>query len=471
LISAFRALEYTSENTFIESDYRFTGSIDEGWTITRNGKMHLKLGPGYRLLQTVYCGICSTDLARRLMPFPLPQIIGHETVARDPATGSYYVIEINDTCAARGEKHPEIFCRSGLPTHCPARMVLGIDRLPGGFGPWILAPKNAAVPIQSLPARAAVLVEPFASALHAATVSAPCGGSRVAVVGPGRLGLLLIAALSSRRKTTGVHFDITALSHSGKNLDLARILGADRALYLSAADHSSLHERFDHVFDATGSPEGFETSLMLARKEVHLKSTSGQEFHGIRHLTELVVDELSLLPFSTENLEFHWNGENRNNQWVFISPEVALHDLPEHFKTYRGDFPSADSFLQREDFRDRLPRFDISIASSTQELDGCIRPVSEHERSLIRPRGAILWKGPSGNNPLLDYLNSGKLVRTSRCGDFREAIQILEENSDILSLMERHIISHEFPANKLAQAFEMAKSAESIKVIIKHDNL
>jgi len=102
LIQAFRALEYTSKNDFIGSEYRFTGSIDAGWTVTRNGRAHMKLGPGYRLLQTMYCGICSTDLARRFLPFPLPQIIGHETVARDLETGSDYVIEINDTCL----KHP-----------------------------------------------------------------------------------------------------------------------------------------------------------------------------------------------------------------------------------------------------------------------------------------------------------------------------------------------------------------------------
>jgi hypothetical protein len=208
---------------------------------------------------------------------------------------------------------------------------------------------------------------------------------------------------------------------------------------------------------------------MLARKEVHLKSTNGQEFHGIKHLTELVVDELSLLPFSAENIEFHWKSENRNNQWIVVSPGVGMTlDLPERYKIYRGNFPSADAFLQNEAFRDRLPRFDIGIASTPDELDSCIRPVMEHERSLVRPRGAILWKGPAGNNPLLQYLNSGKLVRTSRCGDFRQAVQILEENRDILSLMERHIITHEFPANKLAQAFEMAKSAGSVKVIIKH---
>jgi len=206
----FRAFEYTSQDSFIESEYRFTGDTPTGWTITRNGREHLALGPGYRLLRTMYCGICSTDLARIHLPFSLPQVIGHEAVAADPATGRDYVVEINDNCAARGDRSPEIFCASGLATHCPDRMVLGIDRLPGGFGPWLLAPVNACVPVEGLALRTAALAEPFAAALHAVGTSRPRAGDSVAVVGPGRLGLLIIAALSSCRAAAG-GFTVTAL--------------------------------------------------------------------------------------------------------------------------------------------------------------------------------------------------------------------------------------------------------------------
>jgi D-arabinose 1-dehydrogenase-like Zn-dependent alcohol dehydrogenase len=31
-------------------------------------------------LKNRYCGICTTDLKRHCLPFPLPQIIGHEIV-------------------------------------------------------------------------------------------------------------------------------------------------------------------------------------------------------------------------------------------------------------------------------------------------------------------------------------------------------------------------------------------------------
>ena len=60
------------------------------------------------------------------------------------------------------------FCASGLHKHCPERLVLGIHDLPGGFGPWILAPTRAVHRIpDNVPSGTAVLIEPFAAALNA----------------------------------------------------------------------------------------------------------------------------------------------------------------------------------------------------------------------------------------------------------------------------------------------------------------
>ncbi len=465
----FKALEYTSGDTFIQGEYRFSGSTDSGWTITRNGRIHLTLGTGYRLLRTLYCGICSTDLARKFMPFPLPQIIGHEAVARDEE-GRHYIVEINDTCVSRGDSSPEIFCRSGLPTHCPGRMVLGIDRLPGGFGPWILVPEYAAIPIDDLPPRSSVLIEPFAAALHAVKASAPGNGESIAVVGAGRLGLLIVAALAAQRKNGGYHFAITVLDINGRNLERAEVLGADEVIVVYPDTPQSLQDRYDIVFDASGAPEGLDLALAISRKEVHLKSTHGRDYHGLKHLTELVVDELSLLPFSVENLDFRWSKEDNSNEWVYSAPGCGTVDIPNRFKKYQDVFPSAESFLKGKDFNNRIPRFDIAIASSVAEIDSCIRPSSNNEESLVKPRGAIHYKGHSEDNPLLNFINSGKRIRTSRCGSFREALDILKKDMSILPLMEKYIITHEFPASKLADAFKTAKDFDAIKVIIHHNN-
>ncbi|MBP7736781.1 MAG: alcohol dehydrogenase catalytic domain-containing protein [Spirochaetes bacterium] len=463
----FEALEYTSEDTFVQGEYRFSGSTESGWTITRNGRAHLTLGRGYRLLRTLYCGICSTDLARRYMPFPLPQIIGHEAVARDEE-GRNYIVEINDTCVSRGDVSPEIFCKSGLPTHCPGRMVLGIDRLPGGFAPWILVPEYAAIPIDDLPPRSAVLIEPFAAALHAVTVSPPCSGDSVAVVGAGRLGLLIVAALAAQRQVGGYHFAITVLDVNSGNLDRARVLGADDVIVVYSDTPHKLRGHFDTVFDASGTPEGLDLALAISRREVHLKSTHGREYHGIKHLTELVVDELSLLTFSTENLDYLWSKNDNINKWVYIAPGCGSVDIPNRFKQYHDVISSAESYLKGKDFYNRIPRFDIAIASSAEEIDLCIRPSSNNEQSLVKPRGAILFKGSGKANPLLNFINSGKRIRTSRCGNFKEAINCIKKDIGILTSMEKNIITHEFPVSQLADAFDTARGDDAIKVIIHH---
>ncbi len=317
---SFDAYEYTASDDFIKARYEFQGSPEEGWDIIRNGAKHLALGKGHRLLKTLVCGICSTDIARRFLPFPLPQILGHEVVATDPDSGGQYVVEINDTCDARGDAHPDPFCMEGLPTHCPDRMVLGIDRLPGGFGPYILAPVNAVLPADRLPLRTAALVEPFAAALHAVSTSRPGKGERVAVIGTGRLGSLIIASLAGWRRSSGIDFSITALALGEERMEHSRRMGADDAVDMEKVKPQALKDSFGLVFEATGSPGGLESALTMARREVHLKSTHGKPFFGLKHLTELVVDELSILPYSKDALEFKWEHEKRKNETVYCAP-------------------------------------------------------------------------------------------------------------------------------------------------------
>ena len=176
----FEAYDYRADQTFARASYRLEGSADDGWRVERDGALVLELGPGYRALRSVACGVCSTDLARHFLPFPLPQVIGHEVVAVDDA-GRRYVVEINASHAARGVDAGCAFCEAGLETHCPERVTLGIDALPGGFGPWILAPVDACVPIpDEVSDDDAVLVEPLAAALHAVTTVRPRPGERVA---------------------------------------------------------------------------------------------------------------------------------------------------------------------------------------------------------------------------------------------------------------------------------------------------
>lgn len=464
----FNAYDYYKDSTFKLSSYEYEGSTESGWKIMREGELYLELGPGYRLLETKLCGICSTDLARHFLPFPLPQVIGHELVASDPASGELFVVEINDTFKARGAEE-DIFCRLGLPTHSPARMVLGIDRLPGGFAPYILAPLNAVIPIGRLSPQTAVLIEPFAAALQALTASPPRHGREAAVLGCGRLGLLHIAALQAYRRSSGLSFKIAALARHDNLLEAASKLGADELYDLRSVSIESLKKGFDLVYDTTGSVSGFESALKLSSRELHLKSTNGQECCGLKHLTELVVDELSILPYSDENLGFCWENERLvKSEWVYISPTVEGEKIRGEFKSFKGPFEEALALAKSEQFKERLPRFDSALVSSLEEIDRAIRPCLGSEESLVSPRRAILFKGETKGNPLLEFLAEGGSLKSSRCGDFHRAIKLLEENPETAAALESYLITDNINIERLPEAFEVAKSGQSIKVIMRH---
>ncbi len=463
----FKPLEYTAEGLFHEADYLFEGDVDSGWQVFRNGRRHLALGSGYRLMKTRMCGICSTDLVRGFLPFPLPQVIGHEVVAEDPGSMEKCVVEINDTPFSRGEEDQDIYCRSGLHTHSPGRMVLGIDRLPGGFGPYILAPKNAVVPTHGLHEYSAVLIEPFAAAFHAITGSPPRRGDEIAVLGPRRLGMLLIAGLKAYKRRSGVDFKIYALARYKNILERCSRLGSDHEIDLADMNEKSITNRFDMVYDTTGTESGFELALKLAKREVHLKSTSGRKVCGLDHLTPFVVDELSILPFSAENLDFMWRDEKRENSKIYVAAGVGEIEIPDR-DVIRIPAPEAFKRLESSEFANRLPCFDLAVASSVEEIDRIIRPCRSKEISLVRPRGAILFSGEAGGNPLLHFISKGGRLRSSRCGDFRTALKTLKENPDIAEIISHDLISHVFPSREIQNAFQCAATKEALKVVVRH---
>ena len=208
----FDALEYTASGALEAVQLGYDGDEERGWTVTRNGSDWLQLGAGYRLMRSDACGVCSTDLARRFLPFPLPQVTGHEVIALDYAR-QRYAVDINASHRARRIETDCPFCRSGLANHCPDRLVLGLHGLPGGFAPWFLAPVGAlrCIP-SSVPTESAVLIEPLAAALHAVQSIEIREGDRVAVLGPRKLGMLVVAALASHRRGTNLNFSIAALA-------------------------------------------------------------------------------------------------------------------------------------------------------------------------------------------------------------------------------------------------------------------
>jgi len=472
---AFRAQELRADASLAPVSLAFGGSPGAGWMVERNGAAHLALGPGYRLLRSVCCGVCSTDLDRPHLPFPLPQVVGHEVVARDDA-GRRCVIEINASHAARGEETGCPFCHAGLASHCPERRVLGIHDLPGGFGAHVLAPAGAVIPLpDAIPDAVAVLVEPFAAALHAVDRIAPRAGDRVAVLGPRRLGLLVLAALAARRRASGARFDIEAWARRASLREHALRVGADVA---SAPPDPASGPHADVVVDTTGSPEGLALALPLAGRETHLKSTHGQPSGGIAHTTALVVDEIALERGPADDAA-PWPGvetpphADRSTRplvgWLAAAAPPAA--LAAHCEIVRAPDPAA--LLARVEHRDdRLPRADVVVVDDPASLDAAIRPVANREISPVRPRGTIAlharWRGGAETQPIADaVVRRGLRLSTSRCGDFREAVGLLAADATLRDALAP-LVTHRLPAERLAEALRLARSPEAVKVVVEH---
>lgn len=470
---AFAAMDFCADQSFVRAQYRFAGDEATGWRVERDGALALELGPGYRLLRMLQCGVCSTDLARHHLPFPLPQVIGHEVLA-DDAGGGRFVVEINASHEARGVAHDCAFCRAGLPTHCPARVTLGIHALPGGFGPWILAPIAACLPVPAhVPDRTAVLVEPFAAALHAVQTISPRPNERIAVLGPRRLGLLVIAALAGvrqQRRTTGDDFAIAAVARDPKLLALARTFGATETHALGA-DEAALDQAFDVVIDTTGNPDGLASAVRMARREVHLKSTHGQPACGLRQATALVVDEIGLAPFpgaAPAAVDAPWDrlrtGDHPRVAWLADAAPPAW--LLARAEVQRGTALDLVDYYAAA--KSGLPRADVAVADSAAGVDAAVRPRPGSEEALVRPRGRVLLQptAAAAASPLLAAIvGRGLVLSSSRCGDFGAALALLASDAELARIGER-LVTHHFPADQLVEAFATARSRACIKAVI-----
>lgn len=243
--------------------------------------------PGECLIRVLAAGICGTDMELLRGYAGFVGVPGHEfvgVVEEAPAADAAWVGrrvagEITVGCGACAG------CRAAGRGHCDVRTVLGIRGRDGAFAEFLTLP---AVNLHAIPDAlddvAAVFVEPAAAACRAAEQVSIRPGTRTAVVGAGRLGLLVAQVL----RLHGA--EVTAVVRSRRSQALAAAVGLD------SAELSDLPARgFDLVVDATGAAAGFAAaaSLVRPRGTLVLKST----FHGETPIafTPLVVDEITVV--------------------------------------------------------------------------------------------------------------------------------------------------------------------------------
>jgi alcohol dehydrogenase len=248
------------------------------------------LEPGEALIRPHLAGVCATDIqvtrGYKGLSQGEPRILGHEFVGtvvacEDESWVAQRVVgEINVACGACAT------CRRGDATHCPERSAIGIFGRDGAFAERLTLPiSNLHRVPESIADEAAVFAEPLAAALQILAQTHVRPDERVAVVGDGRLGLLVAQAL----RLTGC--DLLVVGRHPERWDLLRRQGI--AATASIATHAE--RGFDLVVDCTGQPGGLDTARRLVRPRgrLALKST----FHGAVELdlAPLVVDEITII--------------------------------------------------------------------------------------------------------------------------------------------------------------------------------
>ncbi len=241
--------------------------------------------PGFALLRLLAGGICNTDLELLRGYYGFRGTPGHEFAAEvvqadtRALIGRRVVGEINLACG-RCE-----WCRRDLGRHCPNRTVLGIVRHPGAFSEWFTLPeRNLHLLPEEIPTEHAVFVEPLAAACEILDQLAIPGGARVAVLGDGKLGLLVSQVLRAHGAEVhlfGRHEHKLALA-AAAGIETCRTSRRPRAAY-------------DWVIEATGSPQGLREAIEMVRPRgtVVLKST----MHATVPVdtAPVVVNEITLL--------------------------------------------------------------------------------------------------------------------------------------------------------------------------------
>jgi threonine dehydrogenase-like Zn-dependent dehydrogenase len=243
---------------------------------------------GEALVRVTAVGVCNTDLEIVRGYAGFRGTLGHEFVgvvehSPDPSwIGARVVGEINCGCGTCG------LCVAGDSRHCAGRTVLGIVNRDGAMAEYVSLPERNLLRVpDSVRDEQAVFVEPLAAAceiLHQVRID---GSSSVALIGDGKLGLLIGQVLL----TTGAR--LTAFGRHRSKLALLEAKGA--TVRLSADGYDDVRGAYDVVVEASGSGNGFAMaqSLVRPRGTIVLKST----IHGEVPFdaTSLIVNEVTLV--------------------------------------------------------------------------------------------------------------------------------------------------------------------------------
>ncbi len=291
LSSRFRSITTSPLSCVSLREVSIPATINENWIRVR----------------TLKSGICGSDLSVlngktsfSMEPYsPKSFIFGHEIVGevvekapsvKNVREGDRVVIEPSHSCTTRGIEKPCPNCRRGQSHlcinitngHLSPSIAIGYSyETGGGWGEYFVAHKSQVYKVpDSFSNEEAVLVEPFAVALHGVLRRYPPNGAKVLVLGSGTIGLLTIAVL----KMLPIRCKIYATARYRFQEEMAKEMGAHVVInpakvdlydFMAKATNAqvmkpSLGKRVmeggvQRVYDTIASPETIDDALRLTQ--------------------------------------------------------------------------------------------------------------------------------------------------------------------------------------------------------------
>jgi (R,R)-butanediol dehydrogenase/meso-butanediol dehydrogenase/diacetyl reductase len=256
-------------------------------------------GDTHVLLRVEAAAICGTDVDEVLhgpitvpvRPHPVngrsaPITLGHEIVGvvaeAGPASGVTVGSRVAPWPSQPCGRCPD--CVTGHANRCSLQVALGMSA-DGGMADFVLVEGSRCVPVGAdVELERAVLVEPFAVALHGAH-QVDLTGRRVAVIGIGSLGLCMVEAAV----LAGAE-EVIAVSRSDAARDVALEAGATAAVPSEQAGDIDA----EVVFETAGAARAIATSFAAVRRGGRILVLGGHPRRTEVDLLDLTIREVAL---------------------------------------------------------------------------------------------------------------------------------------------------------------------------------
>ena len=217
------------------------------------------------LVKVLACGICGTDrhIYHGEYPSAKPVILGHEFggVIEEVGPGSKFqvgqVVSVDPNIVCGNC----LDCKEGRTAFCPDLTALGVN-INGGLAEYVLTPDSQIYPVRNdLNPLHLAFIEPLACSIRGLDLANLKGGEKVAILGGGVIGLLVVQLA----KLAGAA-EIVLVTRQKFRRDVALKIGATRVIDPINENVDTAITNMDVTFECAGSVETFKQSQKITRR-------------------------------------------------------------------------------------------------------------------------------------------------------------------------------------------------------------